>query len=280
MIINLSNTDFERNDTLESNLNVSTHSNHISFSNHKEIIQLKNEIKSKGVLINHLRFAVLTDFRILIYADKNTFLKKKKPKNNFNLFEHDFEVEGKIFKIIRNKITLKNYFFSSVEIAIFWWESINKIKFGEKINISGSQVIVYDSMMDTTNNMNISTIQKENIKNITEIDEENIINNITEKTIKNKTNSNGNIINKDVLTEKSYQYDNQSNGNIVHNIINETIINEYIIRKKRKKDSSQSCILNNDENNDMRKSILNGNVNEIHNKSLYTNKNYRGKNYI
>ncbi len=109
MIIDLTTINYHKNNTPRTCLEIKTNSDYISYGNTIEIIQLKNEIKSNGFFVTHFRYAVLTNFRILIYADKETFLKKKKPKNDFNIFEYDFEVEGKAFKIIKNNITVKIY---------------------------------------------------------------------------------------------------------------------------------------------------------------------------
>ena len=287
MIIDLTTINYHKNNTPRTCLEIKTNSDYISYGNTIEIIQLKNEIKSNGFFVTHFRYAVLTNFRILIYADKETFLKKKKPKNDFNIFEYDFEVEGKAFKIIKNNITVKIYYFSSISIAILWWESIKQIRVGGRIELdeNGNQIISYNNI---NNNLTkkITIIENDNINNITEINNHILSRNKNKNTRLRKNYSDNNIGNT-IRTEKnSFSNNNQNNIINTHNIINEkittthNIINEYNISTKKSKnyDLNTSCILNEKEGNyklnNIRKSILNND--EDITKPLYCHKTYRG----
>ena len=287
MIIDLTTINYQKSITPRTCLEIKTYSDYISYGNTKELIQLKNEIKSNGFFVTHIRYAILTNFRILIYADKETFLKKKKPKNDFNIFEYDFEVEGKAFKIIKNNITVKIYYFSSISIAILWWECIKQIRVGGKIEFDeyGNQIISYNNI---NNNLTkkITIIENENIENITEINNHILSRNKNKNTYLRKNNSDINFGSTN-LTEKNLSYNNNKNNFInTHNIINEkitthNIINEYNISTKKSKnyDLNKTCILNEEEGNyklnNIRKSILNNNLDDI-TKSLYSHKTYRG----
>ena len=288
MIIDLTTINYKKNISPKTCIEIKTSSEYISYGNTKELIQLKNEIRSNGFFVTHTRYAILTNFRILIYADKETFLKKKKPKNDFNIFEYDFEVDGKAFKIIKNNITVKIYYFSSISIAILWWESIKQIRIGEKIEFDndGNQIISYDKINNNLTKKITIIENNENIKNITEINNHILSRNKNKNTYLRKNNSDININNNN-LTEKNSFYNNNQNNTIhTHNIINEkitthNIINEYNISTKKIKnyDLNKTCILNEDEGNyklnNIRKSILNDNLDDIK-QPLYSHKTYRG----
>ena len=116
-----------------SRLNISTYTNYIVNNHVRENIELKNEVKIKGLLFNKNRYAILTTHRFLIFENRERYLNKKKPDKNFPIYDYEFTVDSNVLKIQKDSKIVKEYIFPSIEIAIHWWESINELKRAPKI---------------------------------------------------------------------------------------------------------------------------------------------------
>ena len=99
MLLDMTKNNYKRNISARSYSNKNANLDFIYYENNLELIQLKNEIGSKKLMITHNDYAILTNCRILIYKDKNSFLNKEKPKQNYTFQEYNFEIEGKEFRI-------------------------------------------------------------------------------------------------------------------------------------------------------------------------------------
>ena len=118
----------------KSRLNVSTYTNYIVSNHIRENIELKNEVKTRGFLFDKNRYAVLTTHRFLLFENREKYLNKKKPHKNYTLTDYEFSVDGPVLKVHKSEALVKEFIFSSIEIAIHWWESINELKRAPKID--------------------------------------------------------------------------------------------------------------------------------------------------
>ena len=137
----MNSTSFIIPDASRTCLDISTYTNYIIHKNIKETIELKNEVKSKGKIFNHNRYAVLTSLRLLIYENKEKYLNKKQPGKNFILLECEFTTNSNILKI-KNSKKEKEYIFSSIDICNLWWETINMIKNNNVLIENNSEKII------------------------------------------------------------------------------------------------------------------------------------------
>ena len=167
MLLDMTKNNYKRNISARSYLNKNANLDFIYYENNLELIQLKNEIGSKKLMITHNDYAILTNCRILIYKDKTNFLNKEKPKQNYSFQEYNFEIEGKEFRISKNSEIIKIYFFSSNEISKLWLKAIKKIQKERIINSNqkGKNKITYNSINKSDNSINNSLFQKDEKSN-------------------------------------------------------------------------------------------------------------------
>ena len=124
--------------TEKSGLDVSVYTNYIVNNCIREHIELKNEVKTKGVIFDKNRYAILTSHRFLVFAHREAYLNKKKPRKEFNLTDHDFVVDSDTIQILKEGNVLKEYIFPTIEIAVHWWESILQLKRAPKVEEEGT----------------------------------------------------------------------------------------------------------------------------------------------
>ena len=136
----------------KSRLNVSTYTNYIVSNHIRENIELKNEVKTRGFLFDKNRYAVLTTHRFLLFENREKYLNKKKPHKNYTLTDYEFSVDGPVLKVLKNEALVKEFIFSSIEIAIHWWESINELKRAPKLEGDETFINSVDLKSGLTNN--------------------------------------------------------------------------------------------------------------------------------
>lgn len=124
--------------TEKSVLDISVYTNYIVNNCIREHIELKNEVKTKGVIFDKNRYAILTSHRFLVFANREAYLNKKKPRKEFNLTEHDFVVDSDTIQILKEGNVLKEYIFPTIEIAVHWWESILQLKRAPRVEEEGT----------------------------------------------------------------------------------------------------------------------------------------------
>ena len=267
MLLDMTKNNYKRNISARSYLNKNANLDFIYYENNLELIQLKNEIGSKKLMITHNDYAILTNFRILIYKDKTSFLNKEKPKQNYTFQEYNFEIEGKEFRISKNNEIIKIYFFSSNEISILWLKAIKKIQKERIINSNqkGKNKITYNSINKGDNSINNSLFQKDEKSN----------------KIKNKTledylvkNSKNSLLNCKTLNIQSRDIFNKK--------LTETNDSKYYNKTYKGKNSISRSIsqrkLLNTKSNKKKKNQEKNNLNVLINKTDTLNKEFKDEN--
>ena len=128
----------------KSGLDISIYTNYIVNNCIREHIELKNEVKTKGVIFDKNRYAILTSYRFLVFANREAYLNKKKPRKEFKLIEHDFIVDSDSIQILKEGNVLKEYIFPTIEIAVHWWESILQLKRSPRVEEEGTSFIGFN----------------------------------------------------------------------------------------------------------------------------------------